>query len=74
MFEKVRDVIVEELDVDKENISETSHIINDLDADSLDVVELVMALEETFDIKVDDDSVQSLRTVQDVVDYIEANQ
>ncbi len=74
MFEKVRDVIVEELDVDKENVSETSHIINDLDADSLDVVELVMALEETFDIKVDDDSVQSLRTVQDVVDYIEANQ
>ncbi len=74
MFEKVRDVIVEELDVEKENISLESHIINDLDADSLDVVELIMALEETFDIKVDDDSVQSLRTVQDVVDYIEANQ
>ncbi|MGM0435681.1 MAG: acyl carrier protein [Bacillota bacterium] len=74
MFEKVRDVIVEELDVDKENVTLESHIINDLDADSLDVVELVMALEETFDIKVDDDSVQSLRTVQDVVDYIEANQ
>jgi len=74
MFEKVRDVIVEELDVEKENVTLESHIINDLDADSLDVVELVMALEETFDIKVDDDSVQSLRTVQDVVDYIEANQ
>lgn len=71
MFEKVREVIVEELDVEKDSVTSESHIINDLDADSLDVVELVMALEETFDIKVDDDNVQLLRTVQDIVDYIE---
>jgi acyl carrier protein len=71
MFERVRDVIVEELDVDKESVMLESHIINDLNADSLDLVELVMSLEETFDITVDDDTVQTLRTVKDIVDYIE---
>ncbi|MFP4078410.1 MAG: acyl carrier protein [Bacillota bacterium] len=71
MFEKVKEVIVEELGVEEENVTPEASIIDDLDADSLDVVELVMALEETFDIKVEDDKVQSLRTVQDVVDFIE---
>jgi acyl carrier protein len=74
MFERVRDVIVEELDVDKESVMLESHIINDLNADSLDLVELVMSLEETFDITVDDDTVQTLRTVKDIVDYIEKGQ
>ncbi|MFW5894606.1 MAG: acyl carrier protein [Bacillota bacterium] len=71
MFEKVKEVIVEELGVEAESVTPEASIIDDLDADSLDVVELVMALEETFDIKVEDDKVQSLRTVQDVVDFIE---
>ncbi|MFW6298655.1 MAG: acyl carrier protein [Bacillota bacterium] len=71
MFEKVQEVIVEELGVEAESVTPEASIIDDLDADSLDVVELVMALEETFDIKVEDDKVQSLRTVQDVVDFIE---
>ncbi len=73
MFEKVKAVIVEELGVEEESVTPEASIIDDLDADSLDVVELVMSLEETFDIKVDDDKVQSLRTVQDVVDYIDAH-
>lgn len=72
MFEKVQEVIVEELGVDQEAVTPDASIIDDLDADSLDVVELVMALEETFDIKVEDDKVQSLRTVSDVVDYIDS--
>ncbi|MFW5913708.1 MAG: acyl carrier protein [Bacillota bacterium] len=71
MFEKVKEVIVEELGVEEESVTPEASIIDDLDADSLDVVELVMALEETFDIKVEDDKVQSLRTVQDVVNFIE---
>lgn len=74
MFEKVKAVIVEELGVDQEAVTPDASIIDDLDADSLDVVELVMALEETFDIKVEDDKVQSLRTVSDVVDYIDDQQ
>jgi len=71
MFDKVRDLIVEELDVDKEIVTEDASILDDLGADSLDVVELVMALEETFDITVADDEVQKLKTVGDVVKYIE---
>lgn len=74
MFEQVKEVIVEELGVDAETVTPEASIIDDLDADSLDVVELVMALEETFDIKVEDDKVQSLRTVSDVVEYIDAQQ
>ncbi len=71
MFDKVKKVIAEELDVETSEIKRDSSIIDDLGADSLDVVELIMALEEAFDISVDDDEAQKLRTVGDVVDYIE---
>ncbi len=70
MFEKVQEIIAEELDVEKERVTEDASILNDLGADSLDVVELVMALEESFDIAVSDDEVQKLKTVGDVVAYI----
>ncbi len=70
MFERVQEIIAEELDVDKEQVTEDASILNDLGADSLDVVELVMALEESFDITVSDDEVQKLKTVGDVVEYI----
>jgi len=74
MFEKVQDVIAEELDVAKEDITMDASILNDLGADSLDVVELIMSLEEAFDIEVSDEKAQSLKTVRDVIEYIESVQ
>ncbi len=71
MFEQVKAIIVEELGVEANDITLTSHIINDLGADSLDVVELIMALEDAFDIEVSDSEAQSLKTVSDVIQYIE---
>lgn len=71
MFEKVKAILVEELGVDEDKVTKDANIIDDLGADSLDVVEMIMALEDAFDITVNDDEAQKLRTVQDVVTYIE---
>lgn len=71
MFEKVKAILVEELGVDEDKVTKDANIIDDLGADSLDVVEMIMALEDAFDITVNDDEAQKLRTVQDVVAYIE---
>lgn len=71
MLEKVRSIIANELGVDAETITEDSHIIDDLGADSLDAVELIMALEEAFDIEIDDDAASGILTVQDILDYLE---
>lgn len=71
MFEKVQALISEELGVDASEVTLEANIIDDLGADSLDVVELIMALEDAFDITVDDSEAQQLKTVNDVVLYIE---
>lgn len=73
IFEDVRDVIVEQLSVSPSAVNLNSKIVEDLGADSLDVVELVMALEEKFDIEIPDSDAEKLTTVQDVVSYIENN-
>ncbi|HHT47561.1 MAG TPA: acyl carrier protein [Firmicutes bacterium] len=70
VFGKVRALISEQLDIDEEQITlETT--FEDIDADSLDVVELVMALEEEFDLEIADEEVENIQTVGDVVGYIE---
>ena len=74
MFDKVQEVIVAELGVNKEDVTPEATILDDLGADSLDIVELMMALEDTFDIEVNDDEVTKLKTVNDIVQYIEAAQ
>lgn len=71
IFEDVRDVIVEQLSVSPSAVNLNSKIVEDLGADSLDVVELIMALEEKFDIEIPDSDAEKLTTVQDVVTYIE---
>jgi acyl carrier protein len=73
VFEKVKDIIVEELAVDSEEVTPEASFIDDLGADSLDVVELVMAFEEEFDIEIPDEDAEGIITVQDAVDYIEEN-
>jgi acyl carrier protein len=65
--------VSEKLDVPKENISEKSHFINDLGADSLDKIELVMAFEEDFGCEIPDDAAEKIATVGDVITYVEAN-
>ena len=70
-FEKVRDIVVEQLGVDEEQVTLEATFIDDLGADSLDIVELIMAFEEEFNIEIPDEAAAKLKTVQDVVDYIE---
>ncbi len=72
MFEKLQKIISEELSVNVADVTLATDILNDLDADSLDIVELVMALEDSFDITVDDSDVEKLKTVQDILSYLEA--
>ncbi|MGN0600572.1 MAG: acyl carrier protein [Oscillospiraceae bacterium] len=74
VFDKVKELIVEQLDVDEDNVTSGASIQDDLGADSLDVVDLVMSLEEEFDIEIPDDAVENIKTVGDIVKYIEDNQ
>ena len=69
--ERVVDIVAEQMGVDKEKVKLETHFVNDLGADSLDVVELVMELEEEFDINIPDDAADKISTVGEVVDYIE---
>lgn len=71
VFEKVREIISEQLDVDIDSITLDTSFINDLESDSLDIVELIMALEEEFDIEFPDEDAEKISTVQDAVNYIE---
>ena len=71
VFEKVRDILVDQLDVDEDTVTMEASITADLGADSLDVVDLVMSLEEEFECEIPDDEIENIKTVGDVVKYIE---
>lgn len=73
VMEKVRDIIAERLDVKRSEVVPAASFIDDLNADSLDIVELVMGIEKDFDIEIPDDEAEKIRTVQDAVDYIVAH-
>lgn len=73
IFGKVKDIVVEQLGVDEEEISEQASFVDDLGADSLDIVELVMALEEEFDLEIPDEDAEKIVTVGDAVNYIKEN-
>ena len=73
IYKKVVDIIVDELAVDADEITSEASFIDDLGADSLDVVEFVMAFEEEFDIEIPDEDAEKIQTVQQAVDYIEEN-
>ena len=70
-FEKVRDIVVEQLGVEADEINIDSTFIDDLGADSLDIVELIMAFEEEFGTEIPDEAAEKIKTVQDVVTYID---
>ena len=73
VFEKVKAIIVEQLGVTESSVTMEASFIDDLGADSLDIVELVMALEEEFDMEIPDSDAEKVVTVGDVVDYIKEN-
>lgn len=70
--EKVKQIIVEQLGVDESQVDPSASFVEDLGADSLDIVELVMAFEEGFDLDIPDEDAEKIKTVKDAVDYIEA--
>ena len=72
-FEKVKEIIIEQLDVQADQVTADASFIEDLGADSLDTVELVMALEENFDIEIPDEDAEKIRTVRLAVEYIDKN-
>jgi len=74
LFEKVKQVIVEQLGVNADEVTQDSSFTEDLGADSLDTVELVMALEETFEMEIPDEDAEKLTTVRTVLDYIKKHQ
>lgn len=71
--DKIKEIIVEQLGVDEAQITIDASFMDDLGADSLDTVELVMAFEEEFDIEIPDEDAEKIRTVRDVVDYLNAH-
>jgi len=74
IFDKVKEIIVEQLGVDEKDVTMESSFVDDLGADSLDVVEMVMAFEEEFDIEIPDEDAEKIRTVGDAVEYIQNKQ
>jgi acyl carrier protein len=71
IFEKVKTIIMEQLGAEEENIKMEATFVDDLSADSLDIVELVMSLEEEFDLEIPDTDAEKIVTVEDVVNYIQ---
>lgn len=71
MFDTVKKIILEQFDVDEDDITYETSLAEDLDADSLELVELLLAFEDEFDVKIPDEEAESLKTVGDIVKYIE---
>lgn len=74
VFSKVKEIIVDSLSCDEEAVTLEASLKDDLEADSLDAVELIMAVEEEFDLEIPDEVATKMSSVKDIVDYIEANQ
>ena len=74
MFEKIKKIVVEQLGVDEDEVTMEASFIDDLGADSLDIVELIMALEEEFEIEIPDAAAEKITTVRDAVEYVKSIQ
>ena len=71
--ERIKQIVAEQLGVDEDQVTKEASFMDDLGADSLDTVDLVMALEEEFDIEISDEDAEKIQTVQNAIDYVEAN-
>ncbi|ETJ99749.1 acyl carrier protein [Eubacterium nodatum ATCC 33099] len=72
-FEKVREIIVEQLSVDESMVTMDTNLMKDLEADSLDAVEIIMAIEEEFDLEIPDEEAEKFKMVGDLVKYVDNN-
>ena len=72
MLDKIKSIVVDQLGVDEDQVTEDASFVDDLGADSLDTVELIMAFEEEFDIEIPDEDAQKIKKVKDVIEYIES--
>ncbi len=73
IFEKIRDIIAEQLNIDPEDITMDTNLMKDLEADSLDAVEIIMAIEDEYEIEIPDEQVESFQVVSNIVKFIEDN-
>ena len=73
MFEKIKEIIIEQLNVEEDLITMDTHLMKDLEADSLDAVEIIMGIEDEFGIEIPDEEAEKFQTVSDLVSYVEAN-
>ena len=73
VFEKIREILCDQLDLNEDDVTMSSSLIDDLGADSLDMVDLVMTIEDEFELDVEDEDVENIKTVGDIVHYIEEN-
>lgn len=71
IFEEIKDILAENLDLDPNNIEMTSDLATDLGADSLDAIDIVMSLEDQYGIEVPDSAIENMKTVEDIVNFIE---
>lgn len=72
VFEKVKNILVKELSLDADQVTMEANLIDDLGVDSLDIFEVVMSLEEAFEIEISNDDIEDIKTVGDIVNYIQA--
>ena len=73
IFEEIKDILAEQLDLDPETIELSSSLANDLGADSIDAIDIVMSLEDQYGIEVPDSVIENMKTVEDIVNFVEAN-
>ncbi|MGI6728356.1 MAG: acyl carrier protein [Anaerovoracaceae bacterium] len=73
VFEKIKEIIVEQLGIDEDDVTMNTHLMKDLEADSLDAVEIIMAIEDEFDIEVSDEDAEKFQMIGDIVKYVEDN-
>ena len=73
-FDKIKTILSEQLDVDAETLSMETDMAKDLNADSLDVVEILMSIEDEFEVEIPDEEIENIKTIGDLVEYIESNQ
>ena len=73
VFEEVKEILVDQLDINADDIEMSSNLIDDLGADSLDAIDIVMTIEDQYSIEVPDEMIKSMKTVEDIVSFIENN-
>ena len=74
VFEKIREIIATQFDIPEENVTMETTVADDLGADSLDIVEVLMSIEDEFDVEIPDEAIEEIKSVGDLVNYIEAHQ